>query len=1525
MITNKDLSVIDLSPTKKDFYQIWNELLDTAKKLSDRWDPTSTNESDPGIVLLKVLAAIADKLNYNIDKNILEVFMPSAAQEESMRKLTEMLGYNMKYYQSAITDVTIVYTGADDIETNLEIPYFTNITNTDKDINYIVIPNKEGNPQLSKDCREITLTCIEGQLVQCESDNDNIISINQLDDRNRYYLPESQIAENGIFVYNLSDTTVSDFWDKVDNLNTQKIGVKVYKFGYDSKEGRPYLQFPDDISQLIDDGLVIYYVRTSGINGNIAARTLSAIELPDSIDQERYPVENFVVTNKNAAKNGRNIETINDAYNNYKKTIGTFDTLVSCRDYMNKIYQLVDDKNISLVSNVIVSDIRDDINHATTICSFNEYGICYKNIATDISAESTFNHFDLMLYPFKTVTGLNNYNEYTNSFKLDKTVSNDIVTAIEDIKTISHNFKLPAASDIVCIKNYLCLNAIITTTAKINTAEEAIILGNIKEAIYTAFNMRQLDFGEEIPFDSILEVVKNADARIKNVALQTPILLTKFMTGDNEELDFASTSTDGTTYIGRDLYNKLVVRNILAGRVELFNYNTSFKAELDEEQYPDKDLIYPTNDNVIEKLTSSCEISTTTLPTILSKNEVIKLRKPNFKATVTYPAYVNYYLYLGAAHVGQSNGNEAHFISLLQMLNNNSYAGWVALINYINAQNSSAISMFNASSISDPSARQSKYDELTAKYGCIFKQSTNTYAYLTRANAGTTGSGQIDSWYYLSLDTPSVLGLTTNSLTDVAGGNIPYANDKYNGLYRIVDINLSYIPGYLIDGDHAKYQLVAQRKGVEQLVNYYVQDLSGGTANNYGLGIPPTYESIPAGQEYKLTGDDWLAINYTPASTSNTDNTNTTNKPISIVYKASDGDVIIKATGLDLYDSLNWHQQGHSYTKTVGLEDFARWEKKVPGMFAFGPNEQVEILEPVSVKLDKEGTYLYWILNNKDGLDCKDLPESKYMLEDGEYLFYTNSAKLSLAYYGAGTELVLNNVKLEKPTNTLQNEVSAEDILENGIDAIPWVRYDFNEGTKNITVNEYTYITLTEKDELKSITLQNDTEGTLPADLICNTWRKVALSTSSADSKIEYRFADDAADTYTTIVNSNDNASSWEVRSYLAFNTGPQTTQTLYNARDKIYIWYEDDSSVTITPSDDPIKPISIKTNYTCQMVTDTYNTIFKYIDAETKQEKLLKDFKVKVFEEKEITNKSNNLVTFDNFNDIWTKIDEASLPAAGLTLYTAIPSNNYGLLLIYVETVNANETNGDRLPYITVTSASSKKPKIYNNYTGSLASITDFNREKMSWWTYPEYKGDYIYAKGDLITRAIGDVTNNYKCKNNFTVAKNTFDAADWDVIDGKYYLNSGMNVLLIENGITDITIHANDTESTAIFLISNLDLVTADPTYDGLNIGILDYQQTAVTPAPGSTITNLLLKDLYTKTNELKYQFYYNCPMDSSSRININPRALTTDLSSKTEKLSSARIWYDYNNINNKFVISEIDADYLDKGIQIDWSSKR
>ena len=150
MLTKNEITSLNLSPTKKDFAQIWNELLEVSSRLSERWDPTSTNESDPGIVILKALAGLADKLNYNIDKNTLEAFMPTAAQEESMRKLCDMLVYSVKYYQSAQTDITIKYHNSEPSEAEKKqmdpadgrgvwLPKFTVITNGDQDISYFTI------------------------------------------------------------------------------------------------------------------------------------------------------------------------------------------------------------------------------------------------------------------------------------------------------------------------------------------------------------------------------------------------------------------------------------------------------------------------------------------------------------------------------------------------------------------------------------------------------------------------------------------------------------------------------------------------------------------------------------------------------------------------------------------------------------------------------------------------------------------------------------------------------------------------------------------------------------------------------------------------------------------------------------------------------------------------------------------------------------------------------------------------------------------------------------------------------------------------------------------------------------------------------------------------------------------------------------------------------------------------------------------------------------------------------------------
>ena len=62
---------------------------------------------------------------------------------------------------------------------------------------------------------------------------------------------------------------------------------------------------------------------------------------------------------------------------------------------------------------------------------------------------------------------------------------------------------------------------------------------------------------------------------------------------------------------------------------------------------------------------------------------------------------------------------------------------------------------------------------------------------------------------------------------------------------------------------------------------------------------------------------------------------------------------------------------------------------------------------------------------------------------------------------------------------------------------------------------------------------------------------------------------------------------------------------------------------------------------------------------------------------------------------------------------------------------------------------------------------------------------------------------------------------------------------------------------------------------------------------------------------------KFYYNAPMNNETLIDLNPE-------DPSDTLADPRAWYLYNNVNNKFVVSEIDANYLTTGIAIAKSSK-
>lgn len=707
MITSKEKAAVKLSPTHKDFYQIWNELLETAGKLSERWDPSSsTNESDPGIVLLKVLAAVSDKLNYNIDKNILEAFMPSASQRESMAKLCEMMGYNMKYYRAATTRVSITYKGEAFNEKaelyQIPIDIFTNVKSGDGAINYVITEPAS----ITRTRLGVEVSAIAGELVTCTTnDANNLIYLDSLDDNYRYYLPETQIAENGLFILNAITNSegqyageikaVENFWERVENLNTVPLGSKVFKFGFDSARAIPYVQFPEDINTIIGDGLVINYIRSRGVSENISARTLSKLEKPFSWSASSsgenllstLSVDDFRVTNYSAAVNGNNPETLEQAYNNFKRVVGTFDTLVTCRDYMNKIYSLTEqdldiysNSTAPVVSNINVADVRTDINNAVTVCTFNEKGINYietvkqlsysvikytqvkkytddqgkehsesndyyyevpskyiskatvidpgsdesreadiTNTAldpndaqmvlkhstgapevpknTEITVLSGFTHkldtmdySELKVYPQVPRIKVDTAEDFKKTFEVDPrlvdTLFNSSSQLLENCKTLTYKISGPQVGDITSINLKIKLSANIVTTRKVTSAEETEIRKNVQTALFNRFNAREVDFSAEILYEDVLKCIEEADARIKVVALNdfewTPYVQVQEELTQPGEVKTGSDFKALTAEAGRDYLKELVARNVVAGRVSLYEYDLDFAADFTE-------------------------------------------------------------------------------------------------------------------------------------------------------------------------------------------------------------------------------------------------------------------------------------------------------------------------------------------------------------------------------------------------------------------------------------------------------------------------------------------------------------------------------------------------------------------------------------------------------------------------------------------------------------------------------------------------------------------------------------------------------------------------------------------------------------------------------------------------------------------------------------------------------------------------------------------------------------------------------
>ena len=1091
-------------------------------------------------------------------------------------------------------------------------------------------------------------------------------------------------------------------------------------------------------------------------------------------------------------------------------------------------------------------------------------------------------HFDLVFYPFKTVYGLNNKSEYKNSFNYTAENMEKIRADLALTKNIAHNILLPASGDIVSIKNYLQLKARVTTSKKVTLIEEKEILENIYKAIYANFNARQIELGEEIPYETIVAVLKNADYRIKDISLDEPSLRTKFRLQDKTEEDLS----DGNSSSDRanELYNKLVRRNILAGRISAFQYDTAFKYDYDRTSYPLGDYkdVYPINDTntKITKITSAFNVKDafecrdrSKEPDAdgyaLKENEVIQFRVPNFKTTKTYPAYVNYFIKLNTENPG-----EGAIPATFETLGNFLQDKWESLVNTVAEIKDNITELVDSSDTSVSVASKEDFTKLKAAHGALFTKTgtEDDFEYSVASNYSVD-----QKYYYLPIKPlegqQSIFWALNNWIKNIDYNSAPDTYEIYtplNGIYRTVGVQEKPF-GRLIDAAQYKY-LPAYNFGTiaddkAALNNFYIQvthaedsdEVKKKEVTTDGLGQDASYTGVPKDGEYCLKTGEYLLINYTDSKTdeSGAEQKTVVNK----VY--TEGDII--RANFNLIDSALYHTN-HSYSKRDGFT-FAGQQPE--GMFTLGTNEQIEIREVVTVTLDDETMYLYWTLNSDDpnsetnpftfnedyNIDpstrkdangntwgtVKEPVHNAYTLKEGEHLYYTNSKKQDLVYYGAGTLIVKNT-----DTPTLQKyasngDVSEEDIMTNGLAAaIPWQPYSLG-GNRGLSIIENQYVSLTEGDII--YTINNITPEA------SNNWTKITNTNGTV-----YKLAEDETKSHLApIAVSNIN---WAVRSRLDFNMSQTIAQPLHPG-DSLKVFCEGANS-----SDESIhelKPKELETggwltlyinsNYTCQAATDEL-TFIEGLDIKLKTSSQSSP-KIADTEENLLLN------NYINGEAKYTKFDFANLsqnfdvekPAFKLNI--SVPEGKdketFGLIaMYYIKT--ANEPSDDA----------------------------------------------YLVAKDYSQTGADQNV-----------IGLSLFNTAD--PVVNKKYLREGLNIIKIESNVKQLEVYAPEALTDTV-VFGALDVVL------GINPK-LDYRLSANSINKGTTKLAQLLEDL--RKSNIVDDFYYNVPIQRSNEIDLNPN-VADDL------LSSPLAWYDPNNVNRKFVISEIDADYLSTGITLTKGSR-
>lgn len=371
MTSTEDFSKGHIKYTSRDYNSIVSEFWDLVPKLTDLWRPEA--DADPGVVLGKFLASVADMLGVNVDWLANEIFAPSVSQRKNAEKLFGLIGYELGWYTAARTECTFTNTSVNTIMLDFgfngdkfaTLNAYTDITDQSRVITYNILPltNTYG-AQETRSRRQVltenlnvfadsdkvylapgesaTRVAIEGEL--------RWYSVSVKDVKKNNYiikLPSQHVDTTAVWVKAKSaagsDSFLSTQWIQCKSVAEFVQPEPRFAVTYDSYSNAQ-IQVSNYLNQLEnyeDNWLVIYWIDCSGIIGCVGENALTNFLPANTVEGISEEGGDFVITNlSNTVElphtytvTGRSPETAKEAYFRSRNYINTWDSLITLPDF----------------------------------------------------------------------------------------------------------------------------------------------------------------------------------------------------------------------------------------------------------------------------------------------------------------------------------------------------------------------------------------------------------------------------------------------------------------------------------------------------------------------------------------------------------------------------------------------------------------------------------------------------------------------------------------------------------------------------------------------------------------------------------------------------------------------------------------------------------------------------------------------------------------------------------------------------------------------------------------------------------------------------------------------------------------------------------------------------------------------------------------------------------------------------------------------------------------------------------------